>query len=160
MRYRNAGRMRILIPLLLFLVMAILLMSQTAMGAGIYARSQEKESKYFEETTFSDYIRTKIGAVNKEGSVRIGHIGKRDALFLQDDSENGEYETVLYVYKGSLMEQYGPSSGDISMKAGSRILDAEDLRLSKSDDHCIRCSLKQKGTWQDTYVFVTGKIGK
>lgn len=155
MRQKSSVRMRILIPILLFVLLGMLLISQTALGAGIYGRSQEKADELFAGTTFSDYIRTKIESANVNGGVRIGKYGEGDALVLPDASGNSGYETVLYFQDGYLMEEYKNVDDEFSGNAGTKILKADGFRAGKISGTCVRCSMKKDGSWQDVYVYVT-----
>lgn len=147
------------IPMLLFVLFALLLMGLTTMGAKAYQHLEAQSERIFDQTTFEDYIRTKVRSTDAVDGVRVGTYGDSAALYLRDSDLEGEecYETVLYYYDGSLMELYKEACTDIAPGTGTKILSCSDYTVEKISDQEIRCGLMVDGSWQ--YVTVAVRSG-
>ena len=157
---KERGQLNRIFPVVLFVIFALLTVFQTLMCAGLYKSLREKDGQFFEETVFSDYIRTKVLSVCEYGSVTAGRCGDGDALFLSEENGGIEYETVIYFYGGYLREQFKRASDETDPNAGAPIFDAGSFSVSQINDNCLKCSAELCGGVQNVYINIPCGIAK
>lgn len=115
--------------LILALVFGMTLLLSLITGAGVYRNVEERVERASAERVGLTYISAKIHAADEAGAVEAGSFEGLDAVFLYEDMGGLEYETILYVYEGKLMELFCERGWELMPENGEEIADAESLEV-------------------------------
>ncbi|MBQ3879583.1 MAG: DUF4860 domain-containing protein [Oscillospiraceae bacterium] len=100
-------------------------------GAGVYRQVQDRTDRASADRLGLGYITAKIHAKDEEGAIRADTFAGADALVLTEAIGADQYETILYVYDGWLMELFCEKGWDLGPEAGQQITQAQSLRVSQ-----------------------------
>ena len=149
---RGAGNAAILITVCIF--GAALLLSM-AMGVMVYRQVQSRTDSSGERRLGLTYITAKIHS-HDASSVYTGSFGGKDAVFLPEDSPEGDggYVTILYVHEGYLMELYCAQGAVLSPKDGQRLTEAEGLEVRLESDLLFLTYTDSRGRRETAEVYL------
>ena len=121
---------------------ATLLMSLVA-GAGVYRRVEDRGEDSTQTRVGLSYITAKIHGYDQTGMLEVGSFGESGAVFLYEDIDGFVYETILYVYNGSLMEMLCEKGWEMSPQFGDPITPALALAVTEPREGVLRLALTQ-----------------
>lgn len=119
-----------LMPLLVFLVLAICLLLVLLTGAGLYRQTVERSEGQYTSRTAVQYLATRLRQAEE---VSVTTFGQGDALVLTQTVGEDRYVTCVYCHEGFLRELYCREGAALSAGDGEPLLEAEDLSLSLED---------------------------
>ena len=119
---------------------ATLLLSLTA-GAGVYRRVEDRVEESSQARVSLSYITARIHAYDQAGMVEAGSFGEGGAVFLYEDFDGFIYETILYVYDGSLMEMLCEKGWEMPPEFGETVSPAQALTVEEPQKGLLRLAL-------------------
>ncbi len=127
-RHTGAGTIA---SLLLTCVFAVTLLMALVTGAGVYRRVAEQSERGSERRLGLTYITAKVLSSDEAGQVEAGAFGDSGAVYLYEDLDGLDYETILYVHDGWLMELFCEKEWELEPGDGERIAQAERLEVTR-----------------------------
>ena len=124
--------------LILACVFGATMLLSLAAGAGVYRRVAERVERASGDRVGLTYITAKIHGYDAAGQVLTGSFGGGDALFLLQDVDGLIYETILYVYDGSLMELLCERNCELEPEDGQTVTPARGLTVTELSPGLLR----------------------
>ena len=148
----------ILFALMLFSIFAMSVLMVLLSGGHIYKRAVADISSQYEGRTSISYITTKLRHCDEKDSVRVGSFGDGSALFLSERGDGGEmYETIIYLFEGTVREQYVEKGNSFTPRSGMTILDAHSITFSAEPGDVILVEYETDSGSFKTYVHLRVK---
>lgn len=129
--------------LLIIGVFAISAMVLVNVGAIIYKNIAENNLETFQVRTSLSYVKTKINQYDSLEGVRVEEKDGRKQLVLSETIDNVVYETIVYFYKGKLLEILHEQGTDFKPEDGFTILSVDKFDISEKNG-LIRLEAKDK----------------
>ena len=133
-----------LIALLLFGVFAVCVLSVLLTGADAYRRLTERDRAAYDRRTAAQYIATRIRQSDTLGGIDVTAFGDADALLLREGE--GPFVTWVYCHDGYLMELYCAEDAGLEPQDGEKVLAADSLTASISDNLLTATIYGREGT--------------
>lgn len=121
---------------------ATLLLS-LATGAGVYRRVEGRVEESSQSRVGLSYITARLHAYDQAGVVETGSFGDGGAVFLCEELDGLPYESILYVYNGSLMEMLCEKGGEMPPEFGEIISPARALAVTGPWEGLLRLALTE-----------------
>ncbi len=120
-----------ILPLLVFALFAVTVMTVIIFGARSYRTQTERDDASFTARTAVQYVSTKIRQASNSRSITVEPFGDTVAIVLPAEYDGVEYTTKLYYYDGNLCELFSPSFIEMIPSDGEPVLpmDAMDCLL-------------------------------
>ena len=138
------------LALLCLTVFALCLLLVLLSGASCYRGLVERGEESYGRRTALQYLTTRI---RQAEGVEVGDFEGCPALILEETVENETYTTKVYCYEGWLRELYTVPGAKLPPKAGTAILEAEELSLARDGD-----LLKVTLDAQELLVYLPGEV--
>lgn len=142
---RRAHTIDLVFSLVLFCAFAASMLFVLLGGAQIYRGAAERMEENYEVDSCLRYISSKLRHFDAEGAVSLTEFGDSGALLLTQTIDGTEYGTVLYTYRGMVMELFTELPLEFGPEAGSAVLPAESLRFSWLTDRLLRVECIDSG---------------
>ena len=112
-------------------------------GAAVYQRVGDRVEKSAGERVGLTYITAKLHGFDGlmsdgESAIQVGEMGGGDAVYLMENLDGVNYETILYVYDGQLREMLCLQGGEQEPAFGEAIGPAQSLRVEQPKDGLLR----------------------
>lgn len=120
--------------------------------AHIYAVQTSQEEINYRQYTPLSYITEKIRQNDTNGSLSVVSVDQTTCLCLTGSADNISYTTWLYVTDGWLKELSTRDGADISLSAGTNIIQAEDLSVTKLQDHLYKITITDTNGQQNSRI--------
>ncbi len=145
-----------LAALMLTCVLGATMLLSLAAGAVVYRRVADRVEQSADGRLSLSYITAKLHSGDAAGGVEVGQFGQSDAVFLYQDYGGGTYETILYVYDGSLREMLCEKGWEQDPEFGEPVAQAESLEVSQPSEGLLRLVLTEPpgGGWHSADVYV------
>lgn len=153
---RGAGTIAVLITAC---ILGAALLLSLAAGAIVYRNVQDRVARAGDRRLGLGYITAKIHSHDSAGSVYAGSLGGEDAVVLPERSEDGAYETYLYVHDGWLMELFCFQGANLQPWDGQPITEAEELRVTEEDGLLVLRYTGPEGHTETARVYVRSGAG-
>ena len=140
---RTAHTTDILFTLALFCVFAACALMVVVMGADVYRKGADEMQQNFDTRTSIAYISTKLRQNDLADGVYFDEIDEIPALVLAQEIDGVMYNTYLYSYGGSLMEQFTLQSLDPDPQAGRPIMALSELQCETFQNGLLRVTVTQ-----------------
>ena len=147
----NLSRTGQVLALLCLTVFALCLLLVLLSGASCYRGLVERGEESYGRRTALQYLTTRIRQAEE---VDIEDFDGCPALILEETVEKETYTTKVYCYEGWLRELYAVPGAKLPPKAGTAILEAEELSLTLDGD-----LLKVTLDAQELLVYLPGEVG-
>ena len=136
-----------LLPVLLILLFSMLSLMLVLSGAGVYKNTVENTRRNNEVRASLSYVSNKVRSA--EGStIRIEQRNNIPVLLLTESIEDTVYETMIYVYDGSLCEMFSSQGRTFHPENGTEISQVSSFE-AKLENHLL--SLRMEDDNQKTY---------
>ena len=145
--------------LMLACVFGVTLLLSLVTGAEVYRRVEERGDESSRTRVSLSYITAKIHAYDQVGMLATGEFGESGAVFLYEEIDGFVYETILYVYNGSLMEMLCEKGWEMSPEFGEAVSPALALDVTRPREGLLRLSLTEADgqvSTADVYVRSVG----
>ena len=139
-RQSSAGT---LAALMLTCVFGATLLLSLVTGAGVYRRVEDRVEESSRTRVSLSYITAKIHACDQAGMVEAGSFGDGGAVFLYEEFDGFVYETILYIYDGSLMEMMCEKGWEMDPEFGEPVSPARALSVTEPREGLLRLSLTE-----------------
>ena len=103
---KGSRRIDTVFVLVIFSIFALSLLMVLMLGASIYKNMTDITGENRDEHTILSYIWTKVKSNDKNGSVRIGEYFGLETLCFDEEYEETNYTTAIYLYDGWVYELY------------------------------------------------------
>ena len=133
-----------LVGLLLFGVFAVCVLSVLLTGAKAYRRLTERDQAAYNRRTAAQYIATRVRQSDTLGGIGLTAFGDADALLLREGE--GPFVTYVYCHDGYLMELYCAEDAGLEPQDGEKVLAADSLTASISDNLLTATIYGREGT--------------
>ena len=124
----NASRMTQVLALLTLTVFALCVLLVLLTGASCYRSLVDRGEDSYARRTALQYLTTRV---RQAETVEIGEFEGCEGLILEETVDGERYTTRIYCYDGWLRELYTVPGAQVPPKAGTEILEAETLKLSR-----------------------------
>lgn len=119
--------------LLIIGIFAVSAMVLVNVGAIIYKNIAENNLETFQVRTSLSYVKTKINQYDSVEGVRVEEKDGRMQLVLSETIDGVVYETVVYFYKGKLLEILHEQGTDFKPEDGFTILSVDKFDISEKN---------------------------
>lgn len=124
----NSSQMTQVLALLTLTVFALCLLLVLLSGASCYRNLVDRGEESYGRRTAVQYLTTRVRQAQR---VEIGDFEGCEALILEETVEDECYTTRVYCYEGWLRELYTVPGAKLPPNAGTAVLEAENLELSR-----------------------------
>ena len=144
--------------LILACVFGATLLLSLAAGAGVYRRVAARAERGANTRVGLAYLTTKVHSADAMDPtcatdtrlVYPGTFGGGDAIYLLQDMDGLVYETILYVYDGSLRELLCERGWELEPEDGEVVTPAQGMALSEPSEGILRVAYTEAGGVTET----------
>lgn len=137
--------------LILFCFFTFASLSVVQIGFKIYQSITTTMENNFQINTPSQYVIEKIHRDYFQGNIELTTIDNKNALAIHT-SDN--YITYLYQDNNKLKEFFTQETTKPTLASGDAIMDLDDLKIEKVNDHLIKLTFYYSSLEEETYVSI------
>ncbi len=137
--------------LILFCFFTFASLSVVQIGFKIYQSITTTMENNFQINTPSQYVIEKIHRDYFQGNIELTTIDNKNALAIHT-SDN--YITYLYQDNNKLKEFFTQETTKPTLASGDAIMDLDDLKIEKLNDHLIKLTFYYSSFEEETYVSI------
>lgn len=137
--------------LILFCFFTFASLSVVQIGFKIYQSITTTMENNFQINTPSQYVIEKIHRDYFQGNIELTTIDNKNALAIHT-SDN--YITYLYQDNNKLKEFFTQETTKPTLASGDAIMDLDDLKIEKVNDHLIKLTFYYSSFEEETYVSI------
>lgn len=137
--------------LILFCFFTFASLSVVQIGFKIYQSITTTMENNFQINTPSQYVIEKIHRDYFQGNIELTIIDNKNALAIHT-SDN--YITYLYQDNNKLKEFFTQETTKPTLASGDAIMDLDDLKIEKVNDHLIKLTFYYSSLEEETYVSI------
>ena len=137
--------------LILFCFFTFASLSVVQIGFKIYQSITTTMENNFQINTPSQYVIEKIHRDYFQGNIELTTIDNKNALAIHT-SDN--YITYLYQDNNKLKEFFTQETTKPTLASGDAIMDLDDLKIEKVNDHLIKFTFYYSSLEEETYVSI------
>ena len=137
--------------LLLFCFFTFSSLSVVQIGFKVYQSITTTMENNFQINTPSQYVIEKIHRDYFQGNIELTIIDNKNALAIHT-SDN--YVTYLYQDTNKLKEFFTQETIKPTLASGDAIMDLDDLKIEKVNDHLIKLTFYYSSLEEETYVSI------
>lgn len=137
--------------LLLFCFFTFASLSVVQIGFKVYQSITSTMENNFQIRTPSLYVTEKIHQDYFQGNIQITSIENKPALAIYN-KEN--YVTYLYQNQNQLKELFTTVTTTPTLSAGEAIMDLDDFKIEKVNDHLVKLTFYYTSQKEETYVSI------
>lgn len=137
--------------LILFCFFTFASLSVVQIGFKIYQSITSTMENNFQINTPSQYVIEKIHCDYFQGNIELTTIDNENALAIHT-SDN--YITYLYQDNNKLKELFTQETTKPTLASGDAIMDLDDLKIEKVNDHLIKLTFYYSSFEEETYVSI------
>lgn len=119
---------------LLLTVFALSLLFLIFAGANIYRRTSLRTDQNFTVRTAFSYLSNQVKQHDAINGIDVGEFEGNSALFLHENIEGRDYQTIIYCFEQSLRELYVPADTILQPDSGLEVLPLEKLQFQKTEN--------------------------
>ncbi|MCL2386597.1 MAG: DUF4860 domain-containing protein [Defluviitaleaceae bacterium] len=134
----NKNRIDTVFVLTIFAVFAASVLLVIMLSGSTFANITEISQAGQHERILLSYIRTKIRNTDNAGAVSVGYFNGISALFLEENLNNRDFVTVIYLYDGLVRELFHEQGNELSPEEGVAIISTDSLIFEAVDGGLIR----------------------
>ena len=120
-----------LIPILLFAVLAVAVLSVLFTGADTYASITDRGNSAYTMRTAAQYVSTKLRQT--DGEIGVDSFGDRNAVVITETINGAKYVTRIYCHGGYLYELFSSAEAEISPDGGEKLMKMDSLNAAMDD---------------------------
>lgn len=136
-----------LLPVLLILLFSVLSLMLVLSGAGVYKNTVENTRYNNQVRATLSYVSNKVRSADSS-TIRIEQRNKISVLLFTESIEDTVYETMIYVYDGSLREMFSRQGRTFHPENGTEIVPISSFE-AKLENHLL--SLRMEDDNQKAY---------
>ena len=121
--------------MLLYLIIVILSVLIIFLGKNIYDNINEERNTNYNLRVSLSYIANKVRQSDKGGAVELRQVNGENALVLNEEYDDEEYQTWIYFYEGGIYEMLTDSGSTFELSDGMKLLDADVFNIEKVRDN-------------------------
>ena len=129
MKQQQGHVVDVLFSLALFCVLAASALLVILLGANVYQQTVSGMAQNYNTRTSISYLAEKIRQNDAAGSITIGEVEGADALILEQQSGQSDYQTWIYSSGGKLREVMVTGGTTVKTADGQPIMDLADLKI-------------------------------
>lgn len=137
--------------LILFCFFTFASLSVVQIGFKIYQSITTTMENNFQINTPSQYVIEKIHRDYFQGNIELTTIDNKNALAIHT-SDN--YITYLYQDNNKLKEFFTQETAKPTLASGDAIMDLDDLKIEKVNDHLIKLTFYYSSFEEETYISI------
>jgi hypothetical protein len=136
--------------LALFCAFAASVLLVLIIGAGVYKNTvKSMEDRYTERTCLS-YVSSKVHHYDAFGGVHLQQFGDGQALALEEKIGGSDFVTLIYTYKGYVMELFMEKGTQLTPADGEVIIKDIGLEFQQAADNLINVSCTNENGRSDS----------
>lgn len=120
--------------LLTFGMFALCILLVLLGSARLYQNLTERDLRSYDARTVTQYLSTRLHQADRENALAVEDFEDTTALCIRETIGKREFITRIYCYDGYLRELFTPVTGKFSPEDGEKLLPAEDLAVSMTDN--------------------------
>lgn len=151
---KRTGIVHLVSVLLIICVFAVSAMVLVNVGAIIYKNIAENNLETFQVRTSLSYVKTKINQYDSLEGVRVEEKDGRKQLVLSEMIEDEIYDTIIYFYKGKLLEITHEQGGNFKPEDGFTILGVDQFEISEENGLVKLKAINKAGESETMFVKV------
>ena len=141
-----------LFPIALFFVFACSSLIVLLYAANTYENIVSQSNNNFESGTCLAYITEKIRQNDSDCDIFISSIDELDALTIQETIDTKTYTTYIYELDGTLYELYMQEGVSITPKAGTKIMNVNELEMKEISPSLFEFTCKLSDQTTDSLI--------
>ena len=144
--------------MLLYLIIVILSVLIIFLGKNIYDNINEERNTNYNLRVSLSYIANKIRQSDKSGSVEIKQVNGENALVLNEEYDDEQYQTWIYFYEGGIYEMFTDSENTFDLSDGMKLVDADVFNIEKDRDDLYRFYAASNEKSSELYLSIYSKV--
>ncbi|HRC80614.1 MAG TPA: DUF4860 domain-containing protein [Sedimentibacter sp.] len=144
--------------MLLYLIIVILSVLIIFLGKNIYDNINEERNTNYNLRVSLSYIANKIRQSDKSGSVEIKQVNGENALVLNEEYDDEQYQTWIYFYEGGIYEMFTDSENTFDLSDGMKLVDADVFNIEKVRDDLYRFYAASNEKSSELYLSIYSKV--
>ncbi len=129
-RSNTERKYRRLFPLLLLCVFFIALLLALIAGVTVYRHVSDVQAANVSHREGIELICNIVRANDAKGAVAVGDGPEGKSLVIVQNLDSGTYETRLYLYKGSIVQEYSLAGTEYTPSKASKITDSSSFAFT------------------------------
>ncbi|MDL2324148.1 DUF4860 domain-containing protein [Ruminococcaceae bacterium OttesenSCG-928-A16] len=125
----------VLLPMGIICLFALGSLVLALYGGRVYKSIQLCGADEFETTITANYLRTKLSQNNKVDAIWLANQGGTQVLTIELKTDEGVYETRIFVHQGQLMESFTSQSKAFAVEDAVPISAVQSCTFSILDDN-------------------------
>ncbi|HOK49166.1 MAG TPA: DUF4860 domain-containing protein [Sedimentibacter sp.] len=144
--------------MLLYLIIVILSVLIIFLGKNIYDNINEERNTNYNLRVSLSYIANKLRQSDKSGSVEIKQVNGENALVLNEEYDDEQYQTWIYFYEGGIYEMFTDSENTFDLSDGMKLVDADVFNIEKVRDDLYRFYAASNEKSSELYLSIYSKV--
>jgi hypothetical protein len=144
--------------MLLYLIIVILSVLIIFLGKNIYDNINEERNTNYNLRVSLSYIANKLRQSDKSGSVEIKQVNGENALVLNEEYDDEQYQTWIYFYEGGIYEMFTDSENTFDLSDGMKLVDADVFNIEKDRDDLYRFYAASNEKSSELYLSIYSKV--
>lgn len=150
----RTGLVHLVSVLLIICIFAVSAMVLVNVGAIIYKNIAENNLETFQVRTSLSYVKTKINQYDSLEGVKVVEQDGMKQLVLSETIDNEVYDTIVYFYKGKLLEITHAQGTEFEPENGFTILSVNQFELSETNGLIKLVATNKAGESETMFVKV------
>lgn len=127
----------ILALLCLFIIGSLVLMN---VGVHVYKNIVEHNAENFRLRTSLSYVTTKVRQFDQNGRIEVKEEDGVPMLCLKEELDSGSFTTMIYCYKGNLMELFHEDGLEYKLADGFEIMELDGFDVERTGNRLLLTS--------------------
>lgn len=144
--------------MLLYLIIVILSVLIIFLGKNIYDNINEERNTNYNLRVSLSYIANKLRQSDKSGSVEIKQVNGENALVLNEEYDDEQYQTWIYFYEGGIYEMFTDSENTFDLSDGMKLVDADVFNIEKVRNDLYRFYAASNEKSSELYLSIYSKV--
>lgn len=106
-------------------------------GTRVYKNIVENNAENFSLRASLSYVATKVRQCDEAGQILVKEENGVPMLVLKEKLDSGNYQTMIYCYKGMLRELFQEDGMEYKLEDGLEITKLKELQVECLRDNCI-----------------------
>lgn len=123
----------LLFTLALFLIFTTCSLIVVLIGANVYKQTISSMTRNYDMRTSLNYISQKVRMNDIKNGVHIDKLNNNNALVLEQNYNNKDYQTWIYYHDGSIKELFTRKGNEFSANDGREIMQVDSFNIEYND---------------------------
>lgn len=133
--------------MLLFGLLLACVLGLVQLGSGLYKALALGQQSNDAARSSLRYLSTRVRGADRLDALRLAEGPEGVALILAEGEEEGGYETRIYLYQGSLLEDYAPAGSPLAPQEARPVASTSCFEAQLSEPGLLRLTTGEGTAW-------------